>query len=173
MKKTFLSFTLVACFSLPGLAAGPFYNPKPLVDSIQLAIEKAVGASDSDRILGGYSYENPVQNTDPFQAGGIECPKNISGVKQAVDLVMANLQSTFTNQIISSLNGQTNMPGGDTLLQIAIGDVPQNSQVGQVQRTNLNRTHGSVTVRISVFKRSSGRVIILPNYISGFPGGVG
>jgi len=153
-----LGFGLV----LSGSAAGS-YDPKGFVESIQAAIEKAVGTKDSDRILGGYGYRdgNPRANLpgnksdNAYQAGGIECPVSVADVKHATELVVANLKATFTNQIIS-IDSQVSQPSGDTVLEVEIKD---KSSV--------------ISVTISFFKRAQSRVIVMPNYFVRYNGGIG
>ena len=155
-----LGFGLV----LSGSAAGS-YNPKSFAESIQAAIEKAVGAKDSDRILGGYGYRdgNPRANLpsnksdDAYQAGGIECPEGVTDVKKATELVTANLKATFTNQIIS-IDSQVSQPSGDTVLVVEI----------------INKSDSTtVSVTVSIFKRPLSRVIVMPNYFVRYNGGIG
>jgi len=164
MKTALLSMMLGFGLVLSGSAAGS-YNPKSFAESIQAAIEKAVGAKDSDRILGGYGYRdgNPRANLpsnksdDAYQAGGIECPEGVTDVKKATELVTANLKATFTNQIIS-IDSQVSQPSGDTVLVVEI----------------INKSDSTtVSVTVSIFKRPLSRVILLPNYFVKYHGGIG
>jgi len=162
MKTALLSIMLGFGLVLSGSAAGS-YNPKSFAESIQAAIEKAVGAKDSDRILGGYGYRdgNPRanlpsnQSDNAYQAGGIECPEGVADVRKVMELVTANLKATFTNQIIS-IDSQVSQPSGDTVLVV---EIKGKSSV--------------ISVTISFFKRAQSRVIVMPNYFVRYNGGIG
>jgi len=143
MKKIFL---ILFCLTLTAAVAWAvrFFDYQPLLDSIQTTVEQAVGAKIADRLPGGLSYSGA---TGAFKAEGIECPKSISDVKQAADLLQARLSLDFTNRV-AGISRQSFPPGDDTVLEASLRDARDTNMV--------------MSVKITIFKRSSSRVILFP-----------
>ncbi len=143
MKKIYMLLTLSVSLAVVGLCATTD-NPQELLNSIETAIEQAVGAETPDQIPGyNFGDDHVTVNT-----GGIECPKEVSDVKQAADLLKAKLSSAFTNRIVS-LRSHAFPPGDDTVIVAKVRDGAQ-----------------EVAVSVTIFKRSSSRVILFPVMVS-------
>lgn len=153
MNKTIL---ILFCLTLTAAAAwgARIFDYTSLSDSIQGTIERAVGANFADRIPGGFSYSGLAA----FKAQVIECPKSISDVKQAAGLLQARLSLDFSNRIVD-ISRQTFPPGNDTVLEASLRDAKNTNQV--------------MSVKITIFKRSSSRVILFPVFFAPPQGGVG
>jgi hypothetical protein len=153
MKKIIL---ILFCLTLTAAVAwaARIFDYQPLLDSIQATVERAVGANVADQIPGGFSYSGLAA----FKADVIECPKSISNVKQAADLLQAGLSLDFTNRIVD-ISRQTFLPGDDTVLEASLRDAKDTNKV--------------MSVKITIFKRSSSRVILFPVFFAPFQGGVG
>jgi hypothetical protein len=152
MKKIFL---VLFCLILTATVAWAvrFFDYQPLLDSIQTTVEQAVGAKSSDRIPGGFSYS---EFGVAIKADVIECPEGISGVKQAADLLQARLSSVFTNRVVS-LSHQTFPPEDNTVLEASVCDASNTNMV--------------MSVKITIFKRSSSHVFLFPVYYGRGSGG--
>jgi hypothetical protein len=144
MKKIFL---VLFCLILTATVAWAvrFFDYQPLLDSIQTTVEQAVGAKSSDRLPGRFSQSG----SETIKADVIECPEGISGVKQATDLLQASLSLAFTNRVVS-ISHQTFPPGDDTVLEAILCDA--------------NNTNMVMSVKITIFKRSSSHVFLFPVY---------
>ena len=120
------------------------HNPQKILNSINSVIEQAVGAEIPDQIPGyTYGYDDVL-----LESGGIECPKEISDVKQASELLCSKLSSAFTNRIFN-IRTHRFAPNGDMVISAMMNDESQ-----------------EVTISISVFKRSSSRVVLFPVILS-------
>jgi hypothetical protein len=153
MKKIILALVCLTLTAAVAWAARVF-DYQPLLDSIQATIEHAVGANTANLIPGGFSYSG----LGAFKAEGIECPNSISDVKQAADLLQARFSLDFTNRVVD-ISRQSFPPRDDTVLEASLRDARDTNKV--------------MSVKITIFKRSSDRVILFPVFFAPLGGGVG
>ena len=132
------------------------FDYQALKGSIQKTIEQTVGAKSQDRIPG---ETNLLSSFSTIKTEAIECPTNISDVKQAADLLQASLASDFTNRVVS-------------LNRISI---PRQADTTQVYASlcDSKLTNKVVLVTITISKRSSGHVILFLSYSAGIDRGRG
>ena len=157
MKKIIL---IHCCLMLTAAAAwaqfSDGYDYQALKGSIQKTIEQTVGAKSQDRIPGESSL---VSSFGTFKTEAIECPTNISDVKQAADLLQASLSSDFTNRVVSIDRISPPRQADTTMIYASLCD------------SKLTNKFVSVTITIS--KRSSGHVILFLSYSAGIDRGRG
>jgi hypothetical protein len=126
----------------------------PLLNSIQKTVEQAVGTKVADRLPGGLDYSD---FGSVLRAEVIECPTNVTVVKQAADLLQARLSLDFTNRV-AGVTLRSFPPADDVLLEAGVRDAKDPNMV--------------LSVKVTIFKRSSSHVFIFPVY-AGLVGGGG
>jgi hypothetical protein len=137
MNKRILIITLVIGM-LVSSATAKAKDAQSWINAINTSIQKAVGAQIDDQIPGYNRGDDQLS----LSSGGIECPAKVASVRQAAKLLTDRLKLDF----------------GDSLEQVRVMPfAPDLLAMAKIHDGGLE-----VTISISIFKRSSSRVIMFP-----------